>query len=171
MKLLNTSIKTPNSKNKGFTLIELLIVVSIIAILSGIVLSAINFKGVKAKVRDNQRINDLKVLQNALESYYADYRRYPVVATDWQAVHDVQFTAALLPYIDEIPEDPSHKEDGSYINYMYGPMESYTSYYLITQMENDSSAAKSPCSDYTAFGSMAPWFARCYIVTSPRLFD
>jgi prepilin-type N-terminal cleavage/methylation domain-containing protein len=61
---------------KGFTLIELLVVISIIALLSSIVLSTLS--DARGKARDAKRIQDLRQLQIAIETYYTDNGCYPV---------------------------------------------------------------------------------------------
>ena len=61
--------------NQGFTLIELLIAVAIIAILSGIILTALN--GSRTKSRDAKLISEIRSLRTALELYYAKYGYYP----------------------------------------------------------------------------------------------
>src|SRR6056297_249321 len=55
------------NKRKGFTLTELLVVISIIGILSSITL--VNLKGVREKVRDANRISDMKQIIVAIELY------------------------------------------------------------------------------------------------------
>ena len=57
-----------NSK-KGFTLLELLIVIAIIAILSTILIVAINPAETLRKTRDSQRISDLSSLKTAIGVY------------------------------------------------------------------------------------------------------
>lgn len=64
----------PAQKN-GFTLIELLIVISIIAVLSAIGLVA--YGNFLKNSRDSRRQSDLKLIQSALEEYYADQTFYP----------------------------------------------------------------------------------------------
>ena len=56
-------------KKKGFTLIEMLIVITIIALLSGLILRGLG--GALPKTRDTKRIGDLKNIQGSLELYYA----------------------------------------------------------------------------------------------------
>jgi prepilin-type N-terminal cleavage/methylation domain-containing protein len=64
------------SIKKGFTLIELLVVISIIALLSSIVLAAL--QEARAKARDAVRKNDLRQIANALELYRSDHGNYLV---------------------------------------------------------------------------------------------
>lgn len=59
------SKKTTNKK--GFTVVELLIVISVIAILAGIVLFVV--PGYQQRTRDNQRKSDLSQLAAALNAY------------------------------------------------------------------------------------------------------
>ena len=61
--------------NKGFTLIELLVVIAIIGIvLSFIVPNVINRP---SEARKTKIINDIQVLQSALELYKLDNGEYP----------------------------------------------------------------------------------------------
>ncbi|HSX40635.1 MAG TPA: prepilin-type N-terminal cleavage/methylation domain-containing protein [Candidatus Saccharimonadales bacterium] len=60
----------------GFTLIELLIVIAIIGILSAIFVGSYVF--VQTKSRDGQRKSDMQQLRSALESYHADWSKYPL---------------------------------------------------------------------------------------------
>ncbi len=64
------SIKKPG--NSGFTLIELLIVIAIIAILSVVVILALNPAELLKQARDSNRISDMSTLKNAISLYLAD---------------------------------------------------------------------------------------------------
>lgn len=64
---------------KGFSLIELLIVISIMAILGSLALSA--FSTARKQARDSQRKNELIQYKTALESYYATEGSYPTNGT------------------------------------------------------------------------------------------
>ena len=65
------------SHKKGFTLLEILLVVGIIAILSGIVIIAINPARQLANVRDAQRKLALSEINSAL-AQYTFYNPYPI---------------------------------------------------------------------------------------------
>jgi prepilin-type N-terminal cleavage/methylation domain-containing protein len=58
---------TKKQNRTGFTIIELLVVISVIAILAGIVLVA--YPSYQARTRDNERKSDLSQLATALSSY------------------------------------------------------------------------------------------------------
>jgi prepilin-type N-terminal cleavage/methylation domain-containing protein len=115
----------------AFTLIELMIVVVLIAILSGVVMSVLNSAGFRAKARDNQRYSDLKMIQSALEAYFADNRSYP----------SSPLATALSPkYLNTFPTDPSSNPATSYSGYIRGT-DGYT-YTLYVQMEELGSNSK-----------------------------
>ncbi len=60
---------------KGFTLIELLVVVAIIAILAAIAIP--QFAKYRVRAYNSAAESDLRNLQTALESYYAENQEYP----------------------------------------------------------------------------------------------
>lgn len=60
---------------RGFTLIELLVVISIIGMLSSVVLSSLNTG--RQKARQAVRLQDLRNIHTALQSYYAQNGVYP----------------------------------------------------------------------------------------------
>lgn len=63
------------NKSLGFTLIELLVVISIIGLLSGVVLAALN--SARSKARDAQRVQDIGELRKAIALYYNNNGTYP----------------------------------------------------------------------------------------------
>jgi len=65
---------------RAFTLIELLVVIAIIAILIGLLFPA--FKAVQNQARQTQAKNDLTQIVNAVNAFYTDYGKYPLVTTD-----------------------------------------------------------------------------------------
>lgn len=70
------------ASHRGFTLIELLVVIAIIALLSSVVLSALNTA--RAKSRDAMRISELREIQKALETYYLQNNAYPTTGGGWR---------------------------------------------------------------------------------------
>jgi type II secretion system protein G len=68
---------------KGFTIIELLVVIVIIGILVALTLP--NLFAAQARGRDTDRKNELKNVQQKLESYFNDNGAYPADFTAAQA--------------------------------------------------------------------------------------
>lgn len=64
------------NKFRAFTLVELLVVISIIGLLSTLALVSLN--GARAKARDAIRINDIKIISDAIEMYNIDNDEYPI---------------------------------------------------------------------------------------------
>ncbi|HEY5667959.1 MAG TPA: prepilin-type N-terminal cleavage/methylation domain-containing protein [Candidatus Saccharimonadales bacterium] len=60
---------------RGFTLIELLIITIIVGVLGTLV--AVTYSGVKVKNRNAARQLDIDTIQSQLETYYAQYTKYP----------------------------------------------------------------------------------------------
>jgi prepilin-type N-terminal cleavage/methylation domain-containing protein len=65
---------------RGFTLIELLVVIAIIAILIGLLFPA--FSAVQNQAKRTQAKNDLTQIVTAVNAYYTEYGKYPLVAAD-----------------------------------------------------------------------------------------
>lgn len=166
-------IKKENMLNKkGFTLIEILIVIMIIGILSGVLFSVLNVKGLRQKTRDSQRISDLKKMQTALELYFADYRTYPV-SDGWTHISGSDEVSDALSgggYINKMPTDPSFTsggEDGcsSQVGYMYKSLGG--GYIITTQMEVPTSTNNSPCSELNNWDDSCSPLDTCYGVENP----
>jgi prepilin-type N-terminal cleavage/methylation domain-containing protein len=64
----------------AFTLIELLVVIAIIAILIGLAFPA--FRGVQDQAKKAQAKNDLTQIVTAVNAYYTEYGKYPLVTDD-----------------------------------------------------------------------------------------
>src|SRR5947208_5242112 len=69
-----------SSKANAFTLIELLVVIAIIAILIGLLFPA--FQAVQSQAKRTQAKNDLTQIVTAVNAYYTEYGKYPLVAAD-----------------------------------------------------------------------------------------
>lgn len=106
-------------RSVGFTLVEILVVVSIIAILAGVLL--MNFSTSSASGRDAKRQADLRMLQNAIELYKNKHGWYPAgcasdtgggwsgqLGTDFECDDDTgQYIVGLAPeFIRVLPVDP-----------------------------------------------------------------
>jgi prepilin-type N-terminal cleavage/methylation domain-containing protein len=113
-----------NSK-KGFTLIELMVVISIIALLSSVVLAALQDS--RAKGRDAARIQAMIQVRNALQLYFADNGVYPACGSPYGDVvyQDRAFNPATNAnstwkntlingnYIKSIPNDIRYRSNAS----------------------------------------------------------
>lgn len=110
--------------NGGFTIVELLVVIVVIAILVALTLP--NLFGLQRRARDDDRKNDLKNLQSALETYYTDEQGYPATLAE-----------LVTGYINAVPTDP---QGGAYTytptpaGCISGDCSSYT---LTADLEND----------------------------------
>jgi general secretion pathway protein G len=67
-------------RHDAFTLIELLVVIAIIAILIGLLFPA--FRAVQDQAKRTQAKNDLTQIVNAVNAFYTDYGKYPLVTDD-----------------------------------------------------------------------------------------
>jgi general secretion pathway protein G len=107
------------SKQGGFTIVELLIAIVIIGIV--LVLTLPNLFNVQRRARDDTRKNDLRNIQQSLETYHNDQVSYPTTA---------EGLAVLAPsYINEVPNDPNGAA--------YGYESDAPSYTLTADLEND----------------------------------
>ena len=71
--------KSPD-QSSAFTLIELLVVLAIIAILIGLLFPA--FRAVQNQAKQTQAKNDVTQIVNAVNAFYTDYGKYPLVTGD-----------------------------------------------------------------------------------------
>lgn len=65
-----------NASHHGFTLVELLVVISIIAILAGILLPAV--LGAFKKATESQARTEVKSIEVAIKQYFAEYGKFPI---------------------------------------------------------------------------------------------
>lgn len=81
-------------RSRGFTLIELLVVITIIAILAAMIFPVAN--GVLRKTRSTQAKNDAMQVRQAIETYFTEYRKYPVKTTGGGGADEVMKTDRTL---------------------------------------------------------------------------
>lgn len=120
---------------QGFSLLELLVVLSIIAILVGIVIYGLNSS--QAKSRDAKRQADLRMVESALELFRSKYGHYPSgcnasttnrTSNSWSGEQGTgvecssgnQYIVNLAPeFIPELPRDPRAGAGGTDSGYVY----------------------------------------------------
>lgn len=97
----------------GFSLIELLVSISIISILMSAAFAILRPQDYFARARDSRRVSDLKLLQTALEQYYANNNGYPAsdsipFGSSWSA------GTPSVTYLRMTPSDPSGSPEYCY---------------------------------------------------------
>lgn len=109
--------------NKGFTLIELITAIGVLAILTSVVIAAINPLEQFRKSADSRRKSDLAQIQRGLEVYYQDYGRYPASGTgdnvnkickDLECATIVDWGDDFRPYMDVLPVDQNGAKNYAY---------------------------------------------------------
>jgi len=107
---MSTRCRSPNTAAAGFTLLELIVVVTILAILMGVIAPRIMDAPDKARIARAR--TDMKALATALQSYKLDNFNYPSTDQGLQALVQKPGGAPEAPnwrnggYIDRLPQDP-----------------------------------------------------------------
>ena len=110
-------------KNKhvdGFTLVELLIVISLIAVLTGIIIAKVS--GSRKNANYLKRLSDINQIELGLQRYNAvNLGKYPSTNEIWlshatcvaqSATVNAQFVPGLVPtYMASMPKDPENATD------------------------------------------------------------
>ena len=111
-------------KTSGFSLLELVVVISIIALLAGVVTPRVS--GRLAMARDARRLADIKAVRDAIEQYREDTGAYPAANTNgsyggWDVSHDGNFISILVDsgYLREFVQDPINDNTHHYRYYLY----------------------------------------------------
>jgi len=93
-----------NYPKTGFTLIELLLVVSVLAVLSGILIRLINPASTQDKAEDGVRMANMEKLVLGIESFFVAEGFYP---SDTDADGTIMDETVVSVYIREWPTDPT----------------------------------------------------------------
>jgi general secretion pathway protein G len=110
--------------SRAFTLIELVVVISILAILSGVLVPRVS--GHLKAARDARRLADIKTVRAAIEQYYQDRGSYPAPNSNssfngWDVSNDGDFIRVLRDqgYLDADAVDPVNDATFQYRYYVY----------------------------------------------------
>lgn len=114
-------------RQSGFTIIEMLVVVTILAMLAGILVPVLE-DGARS-ARDARRAADLKTMQSALESYKRANGEYPSTNGRWWGDAPVfgsrgydanGYIPALVPdFLPALPKDPDSEYPKNDMGYVY----------------------------------------------------
>lgn len=154
---------------RGFSLIEILIVITIIGILSSV---GVGFAAsIQKNTRDVQRESDLRVLQSAIQQFYADKNYYPntdlsSVIANGNALTNCSGEGAgctvSKTYLSKTPKDPNSPTT----NYCYSSQFTISSttacsiadnagkchfYKLYAKLENPPGTATYTCNGVTTY--------------------
>jgi len=116
------------NRQSGFTIIEMLIVVTILAMLAGILIPVL--EDAAASSRDSRRGSDLKTMQTALASFHRVNGAYPNTSGAWQGdasgvgsnngYDATGYVPGLVPnFMPALPKDPSPDLPNATEGYQY----------------------------------------------------
>ena len=115
---------SPAPPSAGFSLIEVVVVMLVLATLAGVVLPRVS--GYQAKARDARRMQDLRVVQDAIEQYQLDKGVYPAAKKNgsyggWDVSHDGDFIPTLVDegYLAGPVDDPISSGTYHFRYYVY----------------------------------------------------
>lgn len=98
---------------RGFTLVEIMTVITIITLITGFMLTEIGRS--RARLRDNQRISDLKLIETSLELYRVDVDRGVIPDATYPYPKTIYFDPDQDPvfifrkYLSSTPTEPVTK--------------------------------------------------------------
>lgn len=148
-----------NKLKKGFSLMELIVAISIIAVLSGVSIFALNES--RASGRDAKRKGDLSYIAQGIELYKADCNFYPnSLPAPNSALTGVAPCSPTTSnrYIEAMPDDPDTN-----LNYIYAPTTSgggacagnCARFRLWTSLENPPASVPTYCGTAPSCGTSA----------------
>ena len=86
-------LMTKEDRKAAFTLMELLLVIVIVVILVGLAFPA--FQGVLERAKKVQAKNDLTQIVTAVNAFYTEYGKYPIVTDDTPIANDADLFYSL----------------------------------------------------------------------------
>lgn len=106
------------ARRNGFTIVELLVVITVVAILAGIVI--VSYGGIQERARDSERDSHITQIKVALDRYYAENSTYPsACSADNIGCPIGNLEVPLAEYLPNLPHDPeavvNSAEDYQYV--------------------------------------------------------
>lgn len=95
----------------GFTLIEIIVAIAAVGFVASAAFALLT--DTRLNAHDKKRVEDLKLLQRALNLYVNDHGHFPRESDGMNgntATNQI-FLGAILPYLDSVPEDPTGGTD------------------------------------------------------------
>jgi len=140
------------SKNKiqsAFTLMELLLVIFIIGLL--ITTSVFSVQNYRSKSRDVERVNDIYLIQMALEEYYNKNNSYPATLTELNTGTETYLTEIPLA---PVPVDGDCTEGENNYEYQFYGKNFYTISFCLGSDVKEISAGK----NFASHHGIGKWF-------------
>ena len=140
------------SKNKiqsAFTLMELLLVIFIIGLL--ITTSVFSVQNYRSKSRDVERVNDIYLIQMALEEYYNKNNSYPATLTELNTGTETYLTEIPLA---PVPADGDCTEGENNYEYQFYGKNFYTISFCLGSDVKEISAGK----NFASHHGIGKWF-------------
>jgi len=114
------------NRQRAFTLVELVVVLSVVALLAGVVIPSGH--GYLRTHRDARRLAHIELLAGAIERYHADHQSYPEPVSSrafggWEASCEGSFLQVLVDegYLDHTLLDPINDANFHYRYWVYQP--------------------------------------------------
>lgn len=124
----------------GFTTIELLLIGVLICILGTLIFTTRS--GVQQNERNSERQEDIKLLRNGLEGYFAQNNQYPTL----QDLNSTEWRAANMKSLEEDAFRDPLANNGSFVDQ---PVKNSYAYTVISASGAPCGTTKDPCTQYT----------------------
>jgi len=105
-------MRSHGGRRNAFTLIEILVVISIIALLAGLLVTGIVV--IKEKIKIYLAKTEIAAITTALASYHRDMNAYPPDTADW-GQGDIHDPESILKYLASPVKTRSGREVGPYL--------------------------------------------------------